>query len=239
MTIANFKLMVAGFINRDASIFTVGTVDHILQAMNSARRAAQREHTFELLRKDVFLTTSAAGADWTSGCVNTPGATPGTSTTVLMKKIDSVWKYSTGAVGATTTYLRTQRIDLGNVNDYKRELPVYSGTPDISSGCNINAQRVFAFCNGPLLVINNVSTAAPFLLNGIAWADDLTGSESADIFLTYFTDWFLWGTLLQLNQFLRSADRVQVDSAFVQRLWKSVIQLDGELANAGDNASLD
>lgn len=234
MTITNFKNMIYGFINRDSSIFTTtqgGSTDQVLQAMNAVRRQAQREYAFELLRVDCFLATSQAGANWQTGCKTTPGG----ATAVLMRRIDSVWNYVTSG----GLYIRTTKIDLGNVNDYKRELTTWAGTTDVAPNIQPTAARPFAYANGPLLCVNSATSSSNYLLNGISWSDDLAGSESADMFLTYFTDWFQWAVLDYLNMFLKDGERVAVDKDMVRRLWQSVKEYDGQFINAGDGANLD
>ena len=239
MTIANFKARIYGFINRSSSLFTTAegaSIDQVLYAMNDARRVAQRSHQFELNRDDVFLTTSEVGANWMTGCKTTPGG----ATAVLMRQIDSVWNYSANSVPAGTVYARTSKINFGQVSDFARELPIDGGSIQIQTAVSAQiARRKFAFTKGQTLCIVGVDTAAPVMLNGIKFLDDLTGSETPDIFLTYFTDWFFWATLIQLNQFLKDSERVQIDYSFVNRLWETVKTMDGQLANAGDIATLD
>lgn len=233
MTITNFKNMIYGFINRDSSIFTTtqgGSTDQALQAMNAVRRAAQRSYAFELNRTDVFLSTSLAGANWQTGCTATPGGSA-----VLMRRIDTVWNYTTNG----SLYIRSSRIDLGNVADYKRELDVYRGSENIAPSFVPSASRPFAYINGAKLYVNPQTSSTSYLLNGIQWLDDLTGSESPDIFLTYFTDWFQWAVLLYLNQFLKDGERLSVDATMVEKLWQSVKEYDGQFINAGDGANLD
>lgn len=233
MTITNFKNMIYGFINRDASIFTTaqgGSTDQVLQAMNAVRRAAQRNYAFELLRADVFLSTYMVGANWQTGCTATPSGSA-----VIMRRIDTVWNY---AVSGSLTY-RTTKVDLGNVNDYKRELSTFAGAVDITQGVLPAASRPFAYINGTKLMVNSITTSTSYLLNGIQWSDDLAGNESPDMFLTYFTDWFQWAVLAYLNLFLKDGERTNVDAAMVQQLWASVKEYDGQFINAGDGANLD
>lgn len=234
MTITNFKNAIYGFINRDSSIFTTtqgGSTDQVLLAMNAVRRAAQRKYAFELLRSDVFLDTSLAGANWQTGCKTTPSG----ATAALMRRIDSVWNYgTTGSI-----YYRSSRIDLGNINDYKRELPVYGQTLQINPTQIPSTIRPFAYIAGANLFVNPYTSSTTFMLNGIKWLDDLTGSEDPDIFLTYFTDWFHWAVLSWLNQFLKDHERVNIDVSMVRDLWESVKEYDGQFINAGDGANLD
>lgn len=232
LTVADFKKRVAATINRDATLFTVDSVDNLLGAMNDARRIAQRNHTFSLLKKDVFLTTSVAGANWMTGCKTTPGG----STAVLMKKIDGVWNYSTATVGAGTAYLRTSYIDFGIIGDFRRNLPMYN---NLSSQTYDYTTRNFAYTQGANLFITNVTTATPYLLEGTVFLDDLTTVSDPDIFLTYFTDWLIYGTVLALNNYLKDTEKFPIDAAIENRLWQSVIQMDGEIAQAGQSANLD
>lgn len=212
-------------------------MDQVLYAMNAARQAAQREHTFELNRADVFLTTSEVGANWMTGCKTTPGG----GTAALMKRVDTVWNYNANVVTAGTVYARTTRIDFGNVNDFRREVGVDGGAEWFTQTATGIAQfrRKFAYMNGQNLHIVSVDTATPVLLNGVKWLDDMVGTEDTDIFMVYFPDWFFWATLIQLNQFLKDDQRINIDASFVGRLWQSVKEMDGQIANSGDNASLD
>ena len=240
MTIANFKARVYGFINRTSTLFTTtesASIDQVLYAMNAARQAAQREHTFELNRTDAFLTTSEVGANWMTGCKTTPGG----ATAVLMKRLDSIWNYSSSVVTAGTVYARTNRIDFGHVNDFRREVGVDSGDAysSLTATSVASYRRKFAYMNGQTLHIVSVDTAAPVLLNGIKWLDDLAGSETDDIFQVYFVDWWFWATLIQLNQFLKDDQRINIDASFVGRLWQSVKEMDGQIANSGDSVTLD
>lgn len=240
MTLSNFKARIYGFINRSATLFTTtesASIDQVLYAINDARRSAQREHMFEMLRGDAFLSTSEIGANWMTGCKTTPGG----ATARLMKRVDSVYNYSTSTITAGTLYARTSKIDFGHVADFKRELPVDGGTEFLTqtASSSLLARRKFAYMNGQLLHVVSVDTAANVMLNGITFLDDLADGDAADIFLTYFPDWLHWATLIQLNQFLKDDQRINIDSVFVGNLWKSVKEMDGQIANSGDNANLD
>lgn len=236
-TLADFKARVYGFINRTSTLFTTNetaSIDHVLYAINDARRSAQRNYAFELNRRDVFLSTSEYGANWMTGCKLTPGGT-----SVLMRRPDSVWNFSTNATPAGNVYKRISRIDFQSVGDFKNEVLVDSGALVPTLSQNLVSRRKFAYLNGSNLHVTNVDTATDVLVNGIIFLDDLADGDSPDIFLTYFQDWLFWSTLLVLNQFLKDDARLNVDGVFVARLWESVKQFDGEIANAGDNARLE
>jgi hypothetical protein len=241
-TISQLKARILGFINRDKTVFNTessgNNIDQVLAAINDARRSAQREYNFALLQGDAFLTTSEIGANWMTGCKTTPGGT----VTQLMKKVDSVYNYSTSTIPAGTLYARTSKIDFGNVADFKREVPVDSGSQYLlqqtATGILL-ARRKFAFMNGQNLHIATVDTAVPVMLNGTTFLDDLLPSDSPDVFLTYFSDWLFWATITQLNQFIKDDARINIDGAFMGRLWQSVKEMDGQIANSGDSATLD
>lgn len=236
MTITNFKTFVEGWLNRSAGSFTVGGFDFLLQAMNDARRAAQRDHVFELLRtEDAYLSTSAAGALWTTACVDTP--VPGSA--ILMRRVDEVWQYSSTTIGASTVYLRTARVPLQTSGDLKRDLPVVDTQFMTVNQPNPWVQNMMAYAVGPKLYIaGQNATASYYKLVGVQWLDDLTGSENPDMFLTYFTDWFRMATVMFLNTYLKDSERFAIDTNLMLRAWESVKTFDGQIANMGEQANL-
>lgn len=238
MTIANFKIFVEGWLNRTAGSFTIGGFDYLLQAMNDARRAAQRDHMFELLRtQDCYLTTSAAGAAWTTECKTTPGG----ATAVLMRRVDSVWQYSPTTISSTTVYLPTARIPFDTSGDLKRNLPVVDTQYLTVNQPNPFIQTQFAYAVGTKLYVNGVnSDTATYKLFGIRWLDDLTGASTEDDpFLTYFTDWYRMATVMALNTYLKDSERFAIDVSLLNRAWESVKAFDGQVANMGEQANLD
>jgi hypothetical protein len=233
MTIANFKLMVAAYMNRTAASLVVSSQDLLLQAMNDARRAAQRAHAFELLRtEDAYLTTSQAGADWTTGCKTTPGG----ATALLMRRVDEVWNYGT-ATTPSTHYPRTTRMDFGYSGEFKRELPTNDSA--LIRPQDYIISRKFAYCVGTKLYVTTVTAETTYKLVGIQWLDDLTGAESADVFLTYYTDWFKYATIAALNIYLKDTERFPVDVNVMEAMWQNVKNHDGSIANMGESATLD
>ena len=237
MTIANFKTLVAAYLKRQVSDFSVGGQDVLLLAMNDARRDAQLAHEFELLRtEDAYLSTHLGGADWTNGCKTTPGG----GTTVLLKRVDEVWNYGTTAVGSTTYYPRTTRIPFGYTGDFRRQLPPVDRilvTNQVQQ--NFSTQIQFAYTNGTNLFVTTVAQPTIFKLVGIRYLDDLTGSETPDIFLTFFVNWFKLATIAALNVYLSAADRFQIDQKLMDDAWQKVKFFDGSVANMGEAAGLD
>lgn len=236
MTIANFKAMVEAWLNRTAGSFTQNGVDNLLNAMNDARRMAMRDHDFELLRTgDCYLTCHSGGSDWSTGCTTTPAG----GTAQLMKRVDSIWQYGSQVIGATTYYIPTARIPFNTQGDLKRNLPVINMQFLTINQVNPFTQDVFGYAVGTKMFITGTPSAANYKLYGIKWLDDLTGSESPDIFLTYFTDWFRVATVFCLNTYLKDAERFQIDVVSMNRSFASVCQMDGTIANMGEQANLD
>lgn len=234
MTIANFKDMIAGYINRTAASLNNGTTDFLLQAMNDARRQAQRDHEFELNRtENAFLTTSQAGANWQTGCKTTPGG----ATAILMRRVDEVWNYST-ETAPSTCYIRSSRIPYSYSGQFKRINPIASNTL-ITNPQNYYNIDQFAYSIGSQLYITRQSASTAYKLVGIQWLDDfVTGAESPDIFLTYFVDWFKWATLGQLNVYLKDSERFNIDAALLDRSWQSVKAFDGQVRDQGESVDL-
>ena len=234
MTIANFKVMLAAYLNRPAASLVVGAVDLLLEAMNDARRAAQRAHAFELLRtENAFLGTSQAGANWQTGCKTTPGG----ATAMLMRRVDEVWNYSV-STAPTTCYLRTTRIPFSYSGQFRRELPV-ADSQQIQYPLDYFLTNRFAYAVGPMLFVTTVNAVTNYKLVGIQWLDDLSGAEGPDIFLTYYTDWFKYATLGALNVYLKDSERFPIDATLMDAMWTSVKAHDGMIANMGESVDLD
>jgi len=239
MTITNFKNYLAAYINRDlTSLTSVNSQDIVLQAMNDARRSAQRDHIFELNKtEEAYLSTHAGGANWMTAAKTTPGG----ATAQLMRRVDEVWTYSSQTIGATTYYLRTARVPYKTSFDFKPVMPTQGMNMQYS---NVSppaqfVQNMFAYSQGTQLYVTTVYTATIYKLIGIKWLDDLTGSEDPDIFLTFFTDWLLHASIAALNVYLKDGERFPVDVTVLARLWDSVKNLDGQMAQQGEAVNLD
>lgn len=235
MTLAAFKDMVAGYLTRTTSSFNNGTTDFLLQAINDARRAAQRSHDFELNRTDdAYLTTSAAGANWLTGCKTTPGG----ATAVQMKRLDQVWNYNTTTVASSTAYLRTSRINFADLGEVKRGFPKVAGQDIVYSIVSAAAPNQ-AYVVGQKLYLTGMTTNATVKLVGISFLPELVDGDSPDIFLTYFTDWLKFATIGALNVYLKDSERFPIDQNMLASLWQSVKTYDGVIANMGESSDLD
>lgn len=237
MTIADFKQQVANAAHRSLSSLTGdNSQDMILAAMNDARRGAQRAHLFELNRtEDAYLSSSQAGANWMTGAKTTPGG----ATAVQLLRLDEVWNYTTNTA-PSTHYVRTTRVPFNYSGVFKRELPPVDRVLVVQGDSQYyTIQDQFAYTVGATLFVPTVTSATIFKLVGIKFLADLAGSEDPDIFLTYFTDWFRYATIAALNNYLKDSERFPIDDLVMERLWKTVITLDGTIANQGESVNLD
>jgi len=237
MTVANFKSMIAAYMNRTvASLTSDNSQDILLQAMNDARRGAQRDYCFEICKtEDAYLATHIGGANWMTGCKTTPGG----NTAVLMRRIDEVWNYGTQAVGATTYYPRTTRVDFSYSGQFKRELLTSGDDVSLNYTAASVGSRKFAYATGSSLFLANTTTSTIVKLVGIKWLDEMTAASDEDIFLVYFTDWFKYATIAALNVYLKDSERFSIDMVAMEREWASVKMMDSTMANMGEYTTLD
>lgn len=120
----------------------------------------------------------------------------------------------------------------------RRELPV-ADSNQIAYPQDYFLSNRFAYAIGPTLFITTVSSVVNYKLVGIQWLDDLTGAETPDIFLTYYTDWFKYATLAALNIYLKDSERFPIDASTMENLWQSVKAHDGMIANMGESVDLE
>jgi len=215
---------------------SVVSQDMLLMALNDARREAQRSHEFELNRtEDCYLGTHLGGANWMTGCKTTPGG----ATALLMKRIDEVWNYTSYVISATTYYPRTTRIPYSYTGEFKRQLPPVDIRFNPAQSSNITTMNQFAYTNGTQLFVTTTTSSTNYKLVGIKFLDDLADGDPADIFLTYFTDWLRYATLAALNVYLKDSERYPIDVNTMNRLWTSMVTLDGTIANMGESVDLE
>lgn len=238
MTLANFKSYVAAWINRPtAGLTSVNGVDILLQAINDARRQAQRDHTFNLNKsEDVYIASHMGGVDWTTGAIDAPGSV----TNVALKQIHEVWMYYPGNVGATTYYLRTSRIPFTTSFDFKTTLPTQGTQEQWLNRTPPTAftLSMFAYCQGTKFYITTLNTSTTVKLIATKWLGDLADGDDPDIFLTYYTDWLLLATIKNLNVYLKDSERFPIDSSVMNQRWESVKQHDGSQAQMGEGVTL-
>jgi hypothetical protein len=229
MDLVDLKKRIVGFAGRSQTALTQDGLDMVLAAINDARRQAQRSYNFQMLKKTAFIQTSAAGADYMSACVTSPGG----ATQVRMKLLHRCFVYTNdGGI-----YKPTARVPFDNVDDFAREVDAYA-----ASGAEYPvAATVRAYVEGRKFYVYPSTTPAWYMVRGIEWLSDLTGDEvsSDDLFLEYFSDWLLLASVQMLNFYVKEDQRVAISDAAVGRLWNTVTFMDGQLGAQGEWTNLD
>lgn len=231
MTYANFKTTVLSYVNRNSAVFTSGSLDYVLAAMNDARRAAQRDYTFNLNRTVGFVEVSLVGKSLLTDFDATPNGTA-----MVVKQVDAVYEYSTATVGGNTAYYRTARLPYYRQSQFERELPLAGGTFGVETSIApqdiLTNQMGFVYVQGTKIYHSRLTTPQWLMCDVVEILPDHDGGSSEDIFLTYFSDWLKYATILNMNQFLKEEYRFQIDMVFYNQLWESVKQFDAHQSAA-------
>lgn len=226
MTYANFKTTVLGYVARASGTFTSGSLDYVLAAMNDARRAAQRQYTFNLNRSTAFAQMSLAPTSMLTDF----DVLPTGGTLKVVKQIDAVWEYSSESVSGTTRYYRLNKIPFFRHSVFEQELDwspsVFGGTTQTNG--QLRSAKQFVYMQGVNVFHSTLTTPTWFMFDVIEWLADHDGGSGEDIFLTYFVDWLKYATILNMNQYLQASERFPIDAAFMERLWTSVKQFDSQ-----------
>lgn len=227
-----FKDIVASYLNRAAaSVVTASATDLILTAMNDARRAAQREYTFEQASRQAFVQLSMIQKSMQTDFKDAPSG----SNTVVVKRVDNLWEYSTTTISATTVYYPVKGIP------FRRKLALKANVPFDPRENSLASPTLtdFVYIQGQSIAHTNLTTPTWVMADVIEFLTDHAGGSVEDIFLLYHTDWLKWATLANLNVWLKDTERTQVDQLLLQRTWDTVKQLDSQQANSTDNLDLE
>jgi hypothetical protein len=238
MTYADFKTTVLSYVNRSSSIFTSGSLDYVLAAMNDARRAAQRDYTFNLNRTPAFVQLSLNGQSLLTDFDTTPVST----TLIVMKQVDAVYEYDSASVSGTTKYYRTAKIPYFRQSVFELELKTSAAYLSGSTTQVVGTEAItkqFAYMQGVKMYHSTLTTPTWVMVDGVEWLADHAGGAVEDIFLTYFADWLKYATLMNLNQFLKDGERFSIDATFFNNLWESVKQFDAQQGASTGAISLD
>ena len=227
MNVANFKKLVAGYVNRDAASFVVNGVDLLLEAINQAKLAAQREHDFFVMRSYGFIQTSQAGADFTTSVYPTPTIT----TALNVKRIRRVFTYATSG----SVYIKNARYRLLSEEDWDQQLPVIDTT-----NLNIYSDtRLMVYLSGTNLYITNTSTLSWVYLTIFKILPDYVDADVGDFFTINGRDWLLLKSIQMLNFYLKEDQRVGISNSALQDRWNSLLTLDNSYNNYDGANALD
>lgn len=241
MTYTTFKDLVAAELDRTAAaLVSTGNVDLILTAMNDVRRVAQRDYTFNLAQRMAFVQLSMAPASLLTSFAADP---TGAGATVVVKRVDKVFEYTSATVSGTTRYYPTATYPFYPRREWDRNVPLTGDA--ITSTVQIPYRTLgtspnFAYIQGQNILHSTLTTPTWYMCDVVEFLGDHAGGSVEDVFLTYFADWLKFATIAQLRAtYLRDNSQIAVDVGLVQRLWESVKQYDAQQGAATDSNNLD
>jgi hypothetical protein len=240
MVFSDFQAYVAAYINRPLSSFMIlptSGVSILTQAINDAKRAAQREFDFKQQQARGFISTSAFGADLSLTTVD-PTATPPSYVNVMY--VISAWRYATIATGPTTyDYIRTQKYnfmverDLRNIIPARMDALREPNTLPISYKQRVYVRGTTIYLTG---IPNPITTGAPvnIWIDVMSWLPDYVNPTDTDFFITLYTDWFVIKVIQQLNFYLKEDQRIQISANIVLDKWNSVLAHQNRMNDGND-----
>jgi hypothetical protein len=235
-TVTELKTAAAGFLNRDASAFVVGTFDVLLAACNNARLYVERTVNLEMARVAATLTVNLVNGGALSSAVLT-----GTATPVSVKHI----KWAGFALeGVANTIVP---VKIYNRDDYLRRIQRrFANASDltVASLDSINLPFGVYRMNNTLYAVPNAgfpsgATTVDVYMDVFKWMDSYTTGNETDFLLDYCFDYMLFRTISELNYFLKEDQRVALSTQVVKDAWESLKAWNAMIVEQSDDVSLD
>lgn len=240
-TVAQLKLAVAGFLQRDPAVFVRAgepKVDLLLQACNNARLYAERKVDFELSKVDVNIpnVTLSDGADISTAVLRSDNTTP-----VRVKKIitpflpfDSQGSFPVDLVMRKTWNDRLKR-------RYEGAKPI-----DRVDMAFLTEAPFCVLLEGSMIYVVPAdstafsSTTFTVAASVIRWLDAYETGEETDFLLDNCFDWMMFYCIMQMGYYMKEDERVQLNSAMVSDAWDSLVNWNNELVRSTvDDTNLD
>lgn len=240
-TSSQLRTSVAGFMQRDPSVFVRGTgidaVDLLYLVMNNARLYAERLVDLELSRREVQF----ANVSLTDGVFMGQATLKGTDIPVRVKKIITPWLPL-----ADGNYYP---IDLWTKRAWSEKLKrrFESARPtDTSDYAEMTEAPFVLIQNGTKLFVAPAdATAFPsntftLMADAFVWLPDYVEGNENDFLLDNCFDWMLFYCVSQLNFFLKEDERVQLSASLLKDTWEALVKWNNELMIANtDDTNLD
>lgn len=244
-TVAELKIAIAGYMQREPSVFvrTVGNTsfDLLLQACNNARLHAERLVDFEYSRQDCKVEVDREDG----GSLVFATEIEDENTGVNVKKIVSPFLQS-----QDLTRLPVELWSRKKWNDRtKRKV---AGWQPRDNRMAVSVSEMYAL--QPFVVVQEGRTvfAAPVndeqfptnpfdvYFNVVAWLPKYETGEEDDFLLEYAFDWMMFYSIHQLNFYLKEDERVMVSADVRKDTWDSLVKWNGELTmSTTDDTNLD
>ena len=233
----DFENMVCAFMNRDATLFGVGTAaDKMLAAVNMARQWAQRMHKFEQFKVMAELVVNQTTGGSLDACKLYGTATAVEARAVLRAYLQAVDGSGLYPISIITRDEQARCIaamienvaaeDITSVNTgYNKPKLVQNGT------------LVYCWPWSTSILPTSTTTV---VMDIVKWLPDLDGTEVAkDIFIKYCYDWLLYRTAFHANFFLKEDQRVVINARVIEDAWDSVKEWDKDYVEGTAPVTLD
>ena len=246
MTLAEFKVTVAAYMQRDATSFVVGTTDLLTRSINMARRWAERQRNFELCKLAAYL----PAVDTING--KALSATVKMSDRITPVAVKTVLKgYLPVTVGGIPNINPSFPIDV--ISREKLLMESQRAYGNVTQITNYAPPQQTSSFNGFRLVrweeMVYITPNSPELLGAatinlgmdvVQWLPAYVATDSTDFFLEYCEDFMLFRTVAFLNTMIKEDQRVPISASFLKDSWQTVIAWDSSLiSNSAEDANLD
>ena len=240
-TAAQLRTAVAGFMQRDTTVFVRGDVDLLLVAVNNARLYAERRVDFELSKIDVVLPVVDLlnGADLSTAVLATDLTTP-----VRVKKIITPFIGLHGGAGPGN-----YPVDLWSRKKWNDRVKMRweaARPTDTEDYAFITDAPFVVVQDGSLVFITPPDSSAftvnpfPLWFNVVRWLDPYVDGTENDFLLDNCFDWMMFYCISQLNFFLKEDERVNLSAKMLADTWDSLVKWNNELIMSSvDDVDLD
>jgi hypothetical protein len=218
MTITDFRVTAAAFMNRTTTDLTIGGVDLVLASMNMAKAYAQRVHDFKQARGVAFISTTDIGAELTTGAMTTYSG----ATVQPIKRVEGAWLYTLSG----TTPRRAnpiEKLDFGEINDFFSP----ASTTDAVTTVPQSPISLRWYIQGTKLYLMGSSTAVSVWLDVFKLLPDyVAGDTVTDFFHVIGVDWLLLKTCDYLNIHMKEDQRVLISKSRLDEAWNTLLTHD-------------
>ena len=178
-----------------------------LDALNEARKYAERLHAFELNKKVLELSSVVGSVDWTSA------KKVGTNTTYSTRNVKKLWKRATNGGLTEIPVEYKSLIDMANVVD--------------ETACIVGTD---------LYVLPANTVAYTLQMDAYVWMADYTTIAATDWMITHGASFLFWKALQLLNhkfkEFVpRQEGNLAVSDNYVEAQLEALISLDNQIKN--------
>jgi len=236
MEISQFCDIVAAYMNRDPSLFTVGSIDLRMQEANNAKLYAQRKMKFELAKAVVRVSVADnTGGLLSSAVLHSDGVTP-----VSVRHVIGASVLNTD--GETTH--PAEVISMESFNEMVKREGEYLRPPrgQVPLEATVLPKLVV---DGDTVYFSHISSdisTSPHtaVLRVIRWMPPYdAASVKTDFFIEECVDWMQWSVIQRLNMYLKEDERIPVSSALLTDAWKTVMTWNADMASTVDDLDLD